>query len=61
MKKFLSVLIIVICFLIIGGEGLAKGNTQFDEDGNFIRADEMQKEWCKYNKGRDIIKNQCNF
>jgi len=58
-----TLIVLFITFtLIVGGCASDKVNSaesDFDENGNFKRADEMQKEWCEYNKGRDFAKKQC--
>lgn len=52
----------IILSLILAGTLLSGVNTvdQFDDEGNYKRADEMQASWCEFNEGRDIITNQCD-
>lgn len=61
MRGTLISLIVAFGVILAGcsSDKVESAESDFDENGNFTRADEMQEEWCEYNKGRDFAEKQC--
>lgn len=57
MKKLLFVLMYILVLI-----GCGSPNSYFDEHGNLEEkyVHEMQREWCKYNAGREFVTTQCD-
>lgn len=52
--------IVALIFLTVITGCSNQGQSQFDEEGNYLRSEEMRASWCDYNEGRDFVKDQCD-